>query len=128
MTAPLQPSAPGQDRLPFLDVLRGVAAMAVVIEHGLAVCIPGYLDLSIVWLGQAALLVVGVAYPLLSGHRFPGGYAFLFLTMFVGTMFHRYATRQTARAHLAAMLSVLAPMALAVSYVCFAVFPRDGYP
>ena len=40
---------PTPDRLPFLDVLRGVAALAVVFEHGFAVCIPGYLDFSIAW-------------------------------------------------------------------------------
>src|SRR5262249_25788818 len=34
------------DRLPFLDVLRGLAASAVVIQHGLDIALPGYRDFS----------------------------------------------------------------------------------
>jgi peptidoglycan/LPS O-acetylase OafA/YrhL len=30
------------DRLEYLDALRGIAAAAVVLEHGLGVCLPGY--------------------------------------------------------------------------------------
>src|SRR5579864_4968448 len=46
MTA-LAARASSPDRLPFLDVLRGLAALAVVVEHGLAVTVPGYLDFSL---------------------------------------------------------------------------------
>ena len=242
------PSLPNHDRLPFLDVLRGLAALAVVFEHGFAVAIPGYLDWSIrwfdlgqfgvtlfllisgfiipvtlerggsnarfwvnrffrlfplywatiaffaifyavrgngfyppeawhwlmnltmlqefvrvphvtavfwtltlelgfyascsllftlgltrwtwllVWLGQAGLVGLGVVYPLLFDRRFPGGYAVLILTMFVGTMFYRCTAGQLSRKHLAAMLAAIAPVALVVSYVSFALFQRDGYP
>ena len=242
-------SLPNHDRLPFLDVLRGLAALAVVFEHGFAVCIPGYLDWSfryfelgqfgvtlfllisgfiipvtlerggsnarfwvnrffrlfplywatiaffalyylllgggdfypprlwhwlanltmlqefvrvphvtavfwtltlelgfyascsllyalgltrwtwlLVWLGQAGLVALGVVYPLVFDRRFPGGYAFLILTMFVGTMFYRCTAAQLSRKHLAAMLTVLAPVAMAVSYVCFALYPRERDP
>jgi peptidoglycan/LPS O-acetylase OafA/YrhL len=240
---------PGPDRLPFLDVLRGVAALAVVFEHGFAVSIPDYLDFSlawfdmgqwgvtlfllisgfiipvtlerggsnlrfwinrffrlfplywatiafyalfyllcrpaetyppmawqwlanlsmlqelvraphvtpvfwtltlelmfyascsllyaiglmrwtgfVVWIGQAALLLLGVAYPLIFDRRFPGGYVFMFLTMYVGTLFYRCTTGQVSRKLLGASLTSLAIVAVAVSYVCFAVFIRPTYP
>ncbi len=239
----------GRERLQFLDALRGIAALAVVLEHGFAVCIPGYLDISIRyfdigqfgvtlfllvsgfiipltlerggsnarfwvnrffrlfplywatiglfalyywlwrpedlypketwqwlanltmlqeflraphvtqvfwtltlellfyascsmlyalglfrwtgaigWLGQAGLLLAGVAYPLLTNKRFPGGYAFLFVTMFVGTLFHRFTTHQVSRRQLVGFLALLAPVSLAVSFVTFALFTRTGYP
>jgi peptidoglycan/LPS O-acetylase OafA/YrhL len=237
------------DRLAFLDVLRGIAAMAVVFEHGFAECIPGYLDASVryydlgqfgvtlfmlisgfiipatlerggsnrrfwinrffrlfplywttialfglyyllvhpealypteawqwlanltmlqdflraphvtpvfwtltlellfyascsilfalrlfrwtallAWLGQAALFLLGVVIPLVVHRRFPGGYAFLFLSMFVGTMFHRYVHGQASRQHLAWLISSLAAVSLSVSYVSFALFTREGHP
>jgi peptidoglycan/LPS O-acetylase OafA/YrhL len=240
---------PSPDRLPFLDVLRGVAALAVVFEHGFAVCMPGYLDFSLAWfdmgqwgvtlfllisgfiipvtlerggsnlrfwlnrcfrllplywatiafyalfyllfqpaamyppkawqwlanftmlqefvraphvtpvfwtltlelmfyascsllyaaglirwtgavvaLGQAALLLVGVAYPLIFDRRSPGGYVFMFLTMYVGTLFYRCTTGQVSRRLLGASLASLALVAGAVSYVCFGVFTRPMYP
>jgi peptidoglycan/LPS O-acetylase OafA/YrhL len=247
MNAPALTAA--RDRLPFLDVLRGVAAAAVVVEHGLAVCIPGYLDFSsryfelgqfgvtlfllisgfiipvtlergrsngrfwvnrlfrlfplywatigffalyylvwspealyppelwqwlanltmlqeffraphvtsvfwtltlelmfyaacsllynlgafrwtawLVWAGQAGLLLVGVAYPLLAQRRFPGGYAMLFLSMFVGTALHRYSIGRLSRRQLQWLLACLALVSLAVSYVCFERFTRTGLP
>lgn len=237
------------DRLPFLDVLRGIAATAVVVEHGLAVAIPGYLDWSVryfdlgqfgvtlfmlisgfiipvslergqsnkrfwvnrffrlfplywasiafywiyyqsiapermypaetwqwlvnltmcqeflrlahvnpvfwtltleltfyascslvyalglsrrtlvvVWLGQTGLMVLGVCLPLLAERRFPSGYAFLFLSMFVGTLFHRHTTGDVTRRQLLLVLATLAPVSLAASYVGFAMFTRVGYP
>ena len=36
MTPVLSPPSARADRLAFLDVLRGIAASAVVLEHGLA--------------------------------------------------------------------------------------------
>jgi peptidoglycan/LPS O-acetylase OafA/YrhL len=47
------------NRLDFLDVARGAAALLVVCEHGLHTCVPGYLEFSqdYVILGQTAILV-----------------------------------------------------------------------
>ncbi|HMF17322.1 MAG TPA: acyltransferase [Gemmataceae bacterium] len=247
MTQPLP--AAFENRLQFLDVLRGIAALVVVLEHGFAVCIPHYLDFSIryfdlgqfgvtlfllvsgfiipvtlerggsvrrfwvnrffrlfplywttiaffwlyyhlcapaslhpkeswqwlmnltmcqefmrvphvttvfwtltlelifyalcsllyplglfrrtwnlIWLGQAGLIALGIGFPLATGRRFPGGYAVLLLTMFVGTMFRQWTTGQISRRRLLWSLASLAPISLAVSYVCFALFQRTGYP
>jgi peptidoglycan/LPS O-acetylase OafA/YrhL len=240
--------SPGPERLAFLDVLRGLAASLVVLEHGLEVCIPGYLDFSIryfdlgqfgvtlfllisgfiipvslergrsnprfwvnrffrlfplywatiafffayyqlahpealhpprawqwlvnctmfqdflgvphvaqvfwtltleltfyaccsllyglgllgrtrglVCLGQAALLVLGVVAPLLLGRRFPGGYGFLFLTMFLGTLFYRRAAGEVSRWGVSLLLGALLLLSLAVAYVSFTLFPRAGH-
>ena len=53
------PAADSQKRFEFRDVARGVAAMLVLVEHGLHLCLPGYLQLSRAYIvtGQAALLV-----------------------------------------------------------------------
>ncbi len=57
------------DRLRFLDGLRGVAALAVVVEHGLEVSLPGFTDWAARWfsLGQAGvclfLLISGFIIP-----------------------------------------------------------------
>jgi peptidoglycan/LPS O-acetylase OafA/YrhL len=47
------------NRLDFLDVARGAAALLVLCEHGLHTCVPGYLEFSrgSVIIGQAAILV-----------------------------------------------------------------------
>jgi peptidoglycan/LPS O-acetylase OafA/YrhL len=81
----------------------------------------------VVWLGQTALIALGICCPLLSARRFPGGYAFLLLTMFVGTLFHRYVSGQVSRRELVVVLTALAPLSLAVSYVNFALFVRTGH-
>src|SRR5262249_50882169 len=58
------------DRLAFLDALRGVAALAVVLEHGLGRCVPAYQAWSARYftLGQAGvclfLLISGFIIPL----------------------------------------------------------------
>src|SRR5260370_6282419 len=68
MTSSATDSARGE-RLLFLDVLRGIAASAVVLEHGFAVCIPHYLDFSIRYfdLGQFGVTV----FMLVSGFIIP---------------------------------------------------------
>lgn len=55
MPAATQP----RERLTFLDVARGVAALLVLTEHGLYECVPAYLKFSManVVIGEAALLV-----------------------------------------------------------------------
>jgi peptidoglycan/LPS O-acetylase OafA/YrhL len=40
------PGVPKRDRFDFLDAVRGVAALVVVIEHGLHNCFPKYLEFS----------------------------------------------------------------------------------
>jgi peptidoglycan/LPS O-acetylase OafA/YrhL len=47
------------DRLAYLDIARGFAALLVVLEHGLGQCMPGYLDwsLSHINLGQVGVLL-----------------------------------------------------------------------
>jgi peptidoglycan/LPS O-acetylase OafA/YrhL len=54
---PEEPAA--RDRLDFLDAARGLAALMVLIEHGLHACVPGYLDFSKAnfVIGQSAILV-----------------------------------------------------------------------
>lgn len=49
----------GPARYDFLDVARGLAALLVVVEHGLHECVPGYLNFSRanIVLGQAAILL-----------------------------------------------------------------------
>jgi peptidoglycan/LPS O-acetylase OafA/YrhL len=50
---------PVKDRLAYLDVARGIAALLVVLEHGLGLCLPGYLDWSL-WrmnLGQIGVML-----------------------------------------------------------------------
>ena len=84
--------------------------------------------LALVLMGQAGLLLLGVVFPLVSGRRFPGGYAFLLLTMFAGTLFYRHVTRQVSRRQMTLWLATLTPIALAMSYVCFALFERNGHP
>jgi peptidoglycan/LPS O-acetylase OafA/YrhL len=56
-------------RLEFLDVARGVAALMVVLAHGLAQCVPGFLDwsLSNLDLGRAGV----VLFLLISGFIIP---------------------------------------------------------
>jgi peptidoglycan/LPS O-acetylase OafA/YrhL len=80
------------------------------------------------WLGVAALLLFGVLLPLASGQRFPAGYAFLFLTFFVGLAFRRFSTGELSRAHLLGLLASLAPVSLAAAYVCFELRPRPEEP
>src|SRR6516164_7357042 len=48
-----------KDRLIFLDVARGIAALMVVLEHGLEHCLPGYLQWSLprINLGQTGVLL-----------------------------------------------------------------------
>jgi peptidoglycan/LPS O-acetylase OafA/YrhL len=46
----------------------------------------------------------------------------------VGTMFHQWTTGKISRRRLLWSLASLAPISLAVSYVCFALFQRNGYP
>lgn len=82
----------------------------------------------LVTIGQAGLLLLGVVVPLIAQRRFPGGYAFLFLTMFVGTLFYRTTTGEASRRQLTVSLIALGLVAVPVSYVGFAVFPRNGYP
>src|SRR5579864_792683 len=69
MTLPSSDSAARRDRLAFLDVLRGLAALVVVLEHGFAVCFPGYLDWSIRYfdMGQFGVTV----FLLISGFIIP---------------------------------------------------------
>src|SRR5436189_243529 len=49
----------GHVRLDFLDVARGVAALLVMVEHGLHSSLPGYFEQSksSIIIGQAAILV-----------------------------------------------------------------------
>lgn len=51
--------ATARNRLAFLDFARGAAALLVLGEHGLQMCVPGYLEFSRVYIviGQAAILV-----------------------------------------------------------------------
>jgi peptidoglycan/LPS O-acetylase OafA/YrhL len=65
----MPPHSPPKDRLLFLDVARGVAALLVVFEHGLETCLPGYLEWS---LPRVNLGVVGVLlFFLISGFIIP---------------------------------------------------------
>jgi peptidoglycan/LPS O-acetylase OafA/YrhL len=54
---PIEPLV--KDRLVFLDVARGCAALLVVMEHGLEQCVPGYLEWSLprINLGQIGVLL-----------------------------------------------------------------------
>jgi peptidoglycan/LPS O-acetylase OafA/YrhL len=83
---------------------------------------------QLVCLGQLALLMAAVGYPLLFQRRFPGGYAFLFLTMFMGTFFYRVASAEASRRLLTFVVGSLAVLSLGVAYVGFAVFPRESNP
>jgi peptidoglycan/LPS O-acetylase OafA/YrhL len=51
--------AASKNRLEFLDVARGLAALMVVLEHGLEQCWPGYLEWSLprINLGQTGVLL-----------------------------------------------------------------------
>jgi len=51
--------APLRERLTFLDVARGAAALLVVLEHGLYLSVPGYLEAAraFVVIGEAGILV-----------------------------------------------------------------------
>ena len=80
-----------------------------------------------VWLGQAGLLLAGAVLPLLMQRRFPGGWAFLFLTMFVGTAIRRCSMGELPVRHLMRMLTCLAIVAVPVAYVSFALFRREGW-
>jgi len=71
---------------------------------------------------------MGVAYPLIFDRRFPGGYVFMFLTMSSAPFLPLATTGQVTRKHLGALLATLSLVAIAVSYVCFAVFTRPTYP
>src|SRR5260370_12981642 len=82
----------------------------------------------LVWLGKAGLVVLCICCPWLSGRRFPGGYAMLFLTLCVGTLFTQWTSGRISRRRLLWFLGCLAPVSLAVSYVSFALFTRRGYP
>ncbi len=76
------PAAPAErDRLDFLDAVRGLAALVVVVEHGLHACVPNYLAFSRanVIVGQAAILVFflvsGFVVPMsMEGGRSLGGF------------------------------------------------------
>jgi peptidoglycan/LPS O-acetylase OafA/YrhL len=81
-----------------------------------------------VLLGMMGLLLAAVALPLAVDRRFPGGWAFLFLTMFVGTAFRRCATGELSTRRLVRLLACLAVVAVPVAYVSFAMFRREGWP
>jgi peptidoglycan/LPS O-acetylase OafA/YrhL len=62
-------AAPARERLAFLDVARGLAALLVLVFHGLGQCFPGYVGWSMthVNLGQAGV----VLFLLVSGFIIP---------------------------------------------------------
>jgi len=80
----------------------------------------------IAWLGQAGLFAAGVGIPLLLSRRVPGGFGFLFLTMFIGSLIYRFTTREVSGKHLGVQLLSLTAVALSVGYCCFAHLPRPG--
>ena len=79
----------------------------------------------LVWLGMAGLFLAGVVLPLVLRRHLPGGWAFLILTMFVGTAFHRCSVGELAGRRLALLLVSLALLAVPLAYVGFEMFRRE---
>src|SRR5436305_756561 len=57
--SPVSATTPTRERLSFLDVARGAAALLVLVEHGLYACVPGYIQYAQahVVIGEAGILV-----------------------------------------------------------------------
>lgn len=85
-------------------------------------------SLLIAWLGILAFAVAGIGVPVLLHRHFPAGRAFLFLSAFLGMVFHRLHTGDVSPRQVAGLLAGLFVPAAAVCYINFEMYRHeDGY-